>query len=124
DGVAIKSGETLAIAATGGGTATAFTFGATTSLAQLNTALAANNLTASLDSSNDLVITTTNDALSSTVGAITLGAAGTATFSAGTTPTADPGSQPFAPAWWASTTTSSRRSRQPRRIRPSTVSIC
>ena len=94
DGVAIKSGETLAIAATGGGTATAFTFGATTSLAQLNTALAANNLSASLDSSNNLVITTTNDAASSTVGAITLGGtAGTATFSAGTAPTADPTSQ-------------------------------
>jgi flagellin-like hook-associated protein FlgL len=94
DGVAIKSGETLAIAATGGGTATAFTFGATTSLDTLNAALAGNNLTASLDSSNNLVITTTNDAASSTVGAITLGGtAGTATFSAGTAPTADPTSQ-------------------------------
>ena len=51
DGTSIKSGEVLSIAATGGGTATAFTFGATTSLAQLNTALAANNLIASLDSS-------------------------------------------------------------------------
>jgi len=94
DGVAIKSGETLAIAATGGGTATAFTFGATTSLAQLNTALAANNLSASLDSSNNLVITTTNDAASSTVGAITIGGtAGTATFSAVVAPTADAASQ-------------------------------
>ena len=72
DGTAIKSGETLAIAATGGGTATSFTFGATTSLAQLNTALAGNNLTASLDTSNDLVLTTTNDVASSTIGAITL----------------------------------------------------
>ena len=94
DGVAIKSGETLAIAATGGGTATAFTFGATTSLAQLNTALAANNLSASLDSSNNLVITTTNDAASSTVGAITIGGtAGTATFGAVVAPTADAASQ-------------------------------
>jgi flagellin-like hook-associated protein FlgL len=94
DGVAIKSGETLAIAATGGGTATAFTFGATTSLAQLNTALAANNLSASLDSSNNLVITTTNDAASSTVGAITIGGtAGTATFSTVVAPTADAASQ-------------------------------
>jgi flagellin-like hook-associated protein FlgL len=93
DGVAIKANETLAIAATGGGTATLFTFGATTSLAQLNTALAANNLTASLDSSNDLVLTTTNDVASSTIGAITLGAAGTATFAAPVAPTPDPNSQ-------------------------------
>ncbi|THD53796.1 MAG: hypothetical protein E8A46_09880 [Bradyrhizobium sp.] len=93
DGAAIKSGETLTIAATGGGTATSFTFGATTSLAQLNTALAANNLTASLDSSNDLVLTTTNDVASSTIGAITLGAAGTATFAAPVAPTPDPNSQ-------------------------------
>jgi flagellin-like hook-associated protein FlgL len=93
DGTAIKSGETLAIAATGGGTATSFTFGATTTLAQLNTALAANNLTASLDSSNDLILTTTNDVASSTIGAITLGAAGTATFAAPVAPTPDPNSQ-------------------------------
>ena len=42
DGVTIKSGDVLAIAATGGGTATSITFGANESLAQLNTALAAN----------------------------------------------------------------------------------
>jgi flagellin len=93
DTVGIKSGETLAIAATGGGTATSFTFGATTSLAQLNTALAANNLTASLDTSNNLVLTTTNDVASSTIGAITLGSAGTTTFGAPTAPTADAASQ-------------------------------
>src|SRR4051794_20559051 len=51
DGTLIKSGETLAIASTGGGVATSFTFGASTTLAELNTALAANNLSASLDSS-------------------------------------------------------------------------
>ena len=50
DGTGIKSGDTLTIAATGGGTATSITFGASKSLAQLNTALAANNLSASLDS--------------------------------------------------------------------------
>jgi hypothetical protein len=93
DGTDIKSGETLTIAATGGGTATSFTFGATTSLAQLNTALAANNLTASLDTSNDLVLSTTNDAASSTIGAITLGSAGTTTFGAVAAPVADPASQ-------------------------------
>src|SRR5207237_2134090 len=66
DGVNIKSGDTLTIGATGGGTATSITFGSgagkVASLSDLNTALAANNLTASLDSSNHLVITTTNDA--------------------------------------------------------------
>ncbi|MGA9088216.1 MAG: flagellin, partial [Bradyrhizobium sp.] len=94
DGSAIKSGEVLSIAATGGGTATAFTFGATTSLATLNTALAANNLTASLDSSNDLVITTINDVASSTIGAISLtGTTGSATFGAATAPVPDANSQ-------------------------------
>jgi flagellin-like hook-associated protein FlgL len=93
DPTVLKSGETLAIAATGGGTATSITFGASESLDQLNAALAANNLSASLDSSNKLVITTTNDAASSTIGAITLTAAGTATFSAGAAPTADAASQ-------------------------------
>jgi flagellin-like hook-associated protein FlgL len=94
DGTLIKSGETLAIASTGGGVATSFTFGASTTLAELNTALAANNLSASLDSSNKLVITTTNDAASSTIGAITIGGtAGTLTLSAGAAPTADAASQ-------------------------------
>jgi len=94
DGTLIKSGETLAIASTGGGVATSFTFGASTTLAELNTALAANNLSASLDSSNKLVITTTNDAASSTVGAISIGGtAGTLTLSAGAAPTADAASQ-------------------------------
>jgi flagellin-like hook-associated protein FlgL len=95
DGVTIKSGDVLAIAATGGGTATSITFGANESLAQLNTALAANNLSASLDSSNKLVITTTNDAASSTIGAVTYTntGGGTATFGAVGAPVADPASQ-------------------------------
>ncbi|MGZ5864333.1 MAG: flagellin N-terminal helical domain-containing protein [Xanthobacteraceae bacterium] len=95
DGVTIKTNDVLAIAATGGGTATSITFGASMSLAQLNTALAANNLTASLDSANKLVITTTNDAASSTIGAVTYTATGggTATFGAVGAPVADPASQ-------------------------------
>src|SRR6202171_5347874 len=52
DGVTIKSGDVLAIPATGGGTTTSITFGANESLAQLNTTLAANNLSASLDNAN------------------------------------------------------------------------
>jgi flagellin-like hook-associated protein FlgL len=95
DGVTIKSGDVLAIAATGGGTATSITFTANESLAQLNTTLAANNLTASLDSSNKLVITTTNDAASSTIGAVTYTntGGGTLTFGTVAAPVADPASQ-------------------------------
>ncbi|MGY4480703.1 flagellin N-terminal helical domain-containing protein [Bradyrhizobium sp. USDA 3364] len=96
DGTTIKSGDVLAIAASAGQPAFTFTFGASSSLAQLNTALSASNLTASLDSSNKLVITTTNDAASSTIGAVTFTntGGGTATFSAaGTAPVADSASQ-------------------------------
>jgi flagellin-like hook-associated protein FlgL len=94
DGTLIKSGETLAIAATGNGTATSFTFGASTTLDQLNTALAPNNLSASIDNTGKLVITTSNDAAASTIGTITIGGTnGTLTLGAGTTPVADAGSQ-------------------------------
>jgi flagellin len=94
DGVAIKSGEIISIAATTGIPAFSITLGASESLAQLNTSLAASNLTASLSSTNQLVITTTNDAASSTIGAVTLGGtAGTATFSVAAAPVADPNSQ-------------------------------
>ena len=65
-----RAGDTLTIASTGGGTATSITFGASESLDQLNTALAANNLSASLDSAGKLVFTTTNDAASSTIGTV------------------------------------------------------
>ena len=98
DGLA---GQTLAIAATGGGTATSITFGLGTgqvsTLNQLNSALAANNLQATIDSSTGKInITTSNDAASSTIGAVT----GTSTASGqafnGLTPAAavaDPTSQ-------------------------------
>jgi flagellin-like hook-associated protein FlgL len=94
DAATIKSGDNLVIAATAGIPAVSITFGATESLDQLNTALAASNLSASLDSSNKLVITTTNDAASSTIGAVTFTHTGTATFgAAGSAPIADPASQ-------------------------------
>ncbi len=93
DGTTIKSGDTLAIAASAGQPAFTFTFGASSSLAQLNTSLAASNLTASLDSSNKLVISTTNDAASSTIGAVTYTGTGTATFGTATAPVADAASQ-------------------------------
>jgi flagellin len=71
-------GETLSIAATGGGTATAITFGVlsgqVSTLNQLNSALAANNLQATI-TNGQINISTTNDAASYTIGAIT----GTAT---------------------------------------------
>src|SRR5450432_901815 len=95
DAAVLKSGETLAIASTGGGTATSITFGASESLDQLNAALAANNLSASLDSANKLVITTTNDAASSTIGAVTYTntGGGTVTFGAVAAPVVDASSQ-------------------------------
>src|SRR6266702_8367946 len=73
DGTDIKSGQTLLVAANGELPALTVTFGATESLDQLNTALSAGGLTASLDSSNKLVITTTNDYAGQTIGAVTVG---------------------------------------------------
>ena len=68
-------GTTLTIGATGGGTATNITFGDGTngtvkSLSDLNNALSANNLQATLDSTGKINITTTNDAASSTIGTV------------------------------------------------------
>jgi flagellin len=97
------SGETLTIAATNSSTtATNITFGTAngdiSTLNQLNTALAANDLQASIDSTGAISITTTNNAASGTVGAI--GGTATATGSAfaavtagGSAPVADPNSQ-------------------------------
>src|SRR5437868_3674114 len=93
DGAGIKSGETIGFAASGELPALTVTIGATESLDQLNTALSAGGLTASIDSTNHLVITTTNDFAGQTIGAITLGSAGTTTFGGPTTPTADAASQ-------------------------------
>jgi hypothetical protein len=80
-GTSALDGETLLIAATGNGTATSITFGDGTggtvkSLNDLNTALAANNLQASLTTAGVITLTTTNDAASATIGAITGTAAG------------------------------------------------
>jgi flagellin-like hook-associated protein FlgL len=67
---AALEGKTLTIGATDGGTATSITFGAggVQTLDQLNTALAGNNLTASIDSAGVLTFTTTNDHASATIG--------------------------------------------------------
>jgi flagellin-like hook-associated protein FlgL len=93
DGAGIKSGETLTFAANGALPAVTVTFGATETLDQLNAALAPGDLTASIDSTNKLVFTTTNDNASSTIGALTLGTAGSTTFGAAANPVADPVSQ-------------------------------
>src|SRR5216684_8256690 len=93
DGVSIKAGDVLAIAATGGGTATSITFGASESLDQLNAALAANNVSASLDSAGKLVFTTTNDAASSTLGAVAGTALAFTGVAAASPPVADAASQ-------------------------------
>src|SRR5262249_36965060 len=93
DGTDLKSGETIAFAASGNLPAVTVTLGATETLDQLNTALAAGGISASLDSSNKLVFSTLNDNASSTIGAITLGSAGTTTFGAAVAPVKDPNSQ-------------------------------
>ncbi len=95
------SGEILTITATGGGTPTSITFGTganqVSTLNQLNTALAANNLQASINSSSGAItITTSNDAASSTIGTISGTAAASGQAFNGLTaaaPVADPNSQ-------------------------------
>jgi flagellin-like hook-associated protein FlgL len=100
-GTGIAAADTLTIAATGGGTATNITFGAgagqVDTLAELNAALAANNLVASIDNvTGKITLTTSNDAASSTIGAIAGTAAGAGkAFNAvaGSAPVADAASQ-------------------------------
>ena len=100
-------GETLTIPPTlTGGTQSVITFGTNTAAGQvstlndLNSKLAANDLQASIDTNGVLTITTTNNAASSTVGggaALTGSAVGTggifATGAAAAAPVADPNSQ-------------------------------
>src|SRR3954467_14460785 len=91
DGATIKAGQTIIFAASGALPALTVTIGAREAPDQLNPALAAGNITASLDSANKLVFTTTNDAASSTIGAVTVGSTpGSATFGAATPPVAHP----------------------------------
>src|ERR1700761_6077541 len=94
------TGTSLLIASTGGGTASSITFGTGTgqvsSLNQLNSALAANNLQATIDPTGVITITTSNNAASATIGAITgsAAAAGQAFNGlAGWAPVADPNAQ-------------------------------
>jgi flagellin len=103
DGLA---GQTLTIPSTGGGTATSITFGLgqgqVASLNDLNSALAANNLQAGVDTTGHINIVTSNDAASSTIPALSGSAASsggafynsatTTAFTAGA-PIVDPNSQ-------------------------------
>src|SRR3954463_11118157 len=74
-GATLAQGDILTIASTGGGPAANITFGTgaaeVDTLTELNAALAANNLQASVDdTTGKITITTTNDAASATVGAL------------------------------------------------------
>jgi flagellin len=70
----LPAGQTLTIGATGGGTASNITFGTgvgqVNTLDELNAALAANNLQATIATTGAITITTSNDAASATIGAI------------------------------------------------------
>jgi hypothetical protein len=100
----LSSGETLQIAATipGTTTATSITFGTgagqVSTLNDLNTQLAANDLQASIDSTGVITISTSNNAASRTVGTITGSASGAgkafaSVTAGGAAPVADPNSQ-------------------------------
>jgi hypothetical protein len=89
-------GQTLTIGATGGGTASSITFGTgsgqVSTLNELNTALAANNLQATISTTGQINIVTSNNAASSTIGAIS-GTATPFTSLTAAAPVADPTSQ-------------------------------
>jgi flagellin len=94
------SGETLTISATGGGTGTSIIFGTgagqVSTLNELNSALAANNLQATIDTTGKINIVTSNDAASSTIGTINGSATASGAAFNGLTvaaPVADPTSQ-------------------------------
>ena len=74
-GSSLATGTVLDIAAVGTGTATSITFGTgagqISNLNNLNTALAANNLQATLDASGNLTIQTNNDNASKQIGSLT-----------------------------------------------------
>jgi len=103
-GVGGINGKTLTFSSFNGGTAVNVTFGDGTNgtvktLDQLNTALQANNLTATLDAKGNLTISTSNDYASSTLGSAAAGGAigGTVTsaltFSTASAPISDANAQ-------------------------------
>jgi len=103
-GVGGINGKTLTFTSFNGGTAVNVTFGDGTNgtvktLDQLNSALQANNLSATLDAKGNLTISTTNDYASSTLGSAAAGGAigGTVTsaltFSTASAPVSDANAQ-------------------------------
>lgn len=105
-GAAPIQGDVLQIPVTDNGSASTATItfgtgaGQISTLADLNTALAANNLEATIDSTGALTITTTNDAASATIGSVVATQNGTAVSSGPlynpsviSAPTADEASQ-------------------------------
>ncbi|WP_024511978.1 DUF1522 domain-containing protein [Bradyrhizobium sp. ARR65] len=103
-GVGGISGKTLTFTSFNGGTAVNVTFGDGTNgtvktLDQLNQALQANNLTATIDANGNLTISATNDYASSTLGSTAAGGAiggsitSTLTWSTASAPVADPVAQ-------------------------------
>jgi len=97
------SGKTLTFSAFNGGTAVGVTFGNGTgqvnTLAQLNTALQANNLNATLDANGVLTISAANNYASSTIGSAAAGGViggtlpNSLSFSTASAPIADAGAQ-------------------------------
>jgi flagellin len=103
-GIGGISGKTLTFSSFNGGSAVNVTFGDGTngtvkSLDQLNTALGANNLIATLDAKGNLTISASNDFASSTLGSAASGGAiggsitSALTFSTASAPVADPVAQ-------------------------------
>ncbi|MCK1478690.1 DUF1522 domain-containing protein [Bradyrhizobium sp. 197] len=99
-GVGGLTGKTLTFSAFNGGTAVNVTFGDGTNgtvktLDQLNSALQANNLTATIDANGRLTVSTTNDYASSTIGSSAAGGAiggtltSSLTFSTASSPVQD-----------------------------------
>jgi hypothetical protein len=98
------NGKTLTFTAFEGGTAVSATFGDGTngtvkSLSDLNTKLSADNLTAALDTTGKLTISTSNDYASKTLGSVASGGTiggtltGSLTFTTATAPVADASAQ-------------------------------
>ena len=111
------NGKTLTFTSFNGGTAVNVTFGDGTNgtvktLDQLNTALQANNLTATIDANGLLTISSTNDYASSTIGSSAAGGAiggtltSSLTFSTASSPVQDRLRRRPVPTWCRSTTTS------------------
>ena len=104
------SGKTLTFSSFNGGAAVNVTFGdgnggTVKTLDQLNASLLANNLSATIDSTGKLTISTTNDYASSTLGSVTAGGAigGTltsaVTFSTASAPVVDAQTQSVRAGW-------------------------